>query len=551
MPRLNAGSQLSQQYQILSYVSSTRWGEKYKAVRLSDQRLAEIQCLDRLAGVNKAGVDLVFSVVERMVGVVHKHLVEIYGCGVDPATRVPYVAQAWTEGQLLSDLMLKKFPVGAPPATVRRIVTPIALMLDEVQDLFFHGFLNPKCVYVSAIGRVKVSEFGWMSVCSAHLDPGQLLEPADRPFLAPEYTRTKPDHRADVHSLAQLAHVLLSGRPAAPDGMPLLKEETPRELVEALQGGLLPDPELRYPTAGALLEAMRISLLGTKKASKSMMMLDLLRTFAEEGEDKKYMVQKGRLDYGPYSGQEIREKLCDEEILPEHVVVTIATGVRKKALQHPDFTDFVQEYQRRMELKRREEAERQTTVQEKRQSRTLKLTVILGLSVLAAVALSIILYQSVTQESGGRGKRSIGDDSELAVETDVGTDMGGPAAAMKAGAARKKRSKSGGGGGGGGGYSGDEIKVYALDNLELPRRVINSVVNRDVIMQISGACIPPTGTVVISYQIDGRKGRIRFTSAKLDGEPSSKIASCAHGILKNLDFPTMDTDLSGSGSIRY
>ena len=550
MPRLNPGDQLSNQYQIVSYVSATRWGEKYKALRLSDQRLAEIQCLDRLAGINKSGVDLVFSVAERMVGVVHKHLVEVYGCAVDPRSRVPYVAQAWTEGQLLSDLMLKKFPVGAPPATVRRIVTPVALLLDDVQDAFFHGFINPKCIFVSSIGRVKVSEFGWLCACSAHLDPGLLLEPADRPFLAPEYSRTKPDHRADVHGLAQLAHVLLSGRPAGADGTPELKEETPRELVEAVQGGLLPDPELRYPTAGALLEAMRISLLGTKKASKSMMMLDLLRTFAEEGEEKKYMVQKGRLDYGPYSGQEIREKLCDEEILPEHVVVTIATGVRKKALQHPDFTDFVHEYQRRMELKRREEAEKQTTVQEKRQSRTLKLTVILGLAGIAAVALSIILYQSVTKESGGRGKRSIGGASDLAVETDVGTDMGGPAAAMKAGGARKKRSKSGGGGGGGG-SSGEEIKVYALDSLELPRSVINSVVNRDVIMQISGACIPPTGTVVISYQIDGRRGRIRFTSAKLDGEASQKIASCAHGILKNLEFPPLETDLSGSGSIRY
>ncbi|PKN45639.1 MAG: hypothetical protein CVU59_08465 [Deltaproteobacteria bacterium HGW-Deltaproteobacteria-17] len=551
MPKLNPGAQLLNQYQIVSFVSSTRWGEKYKAVRLSDQRTAEIQCLDRLAGINKSAVDLVFSVTEKMVGVVHKHIVEVFGFGVDPATRVPFVAQAWTEGQMLADLMIKKFPVGAPPATVRRIVTPIALMLDEVQDSFFHGFINPRCVFVNSIGRVKVSEFGWMSVCSVHMDPGALLEPADRPYLAPEYSRTKPDHRADVHSLAMISHVLLSGRPALPDGTPELKAETPQELVEAVQGGLLPDPELRYPTAGALLEVMRISLLGNKKASKSMMMLDLLRTFAEEGEDRKYMVQKGRLDYGPYSGQEIREKLCDEEILPDHVVVTIATGVRKKALQHPDFTDFVHEYQRRMELKRREEAEKQTTVSEKRQSRTLKLTVVLGLAGLAAVALSIVLYQSVTKESGGRGKRSIGSDQELAVETDVGSEMG-PAAGMKAGGVRKKRTKSGGSSsGGGGGYSGEEIKVYALDSLELSRSVINSVVNRDVIMQISGSCIPPTGTVVINYQIDGRRGRIRYTSATLDREPNKKIASCAHGILKNLEFPVLDTDLSGSGSIRY
>jgi serine/threonine protein kinase len=549
MPKLNPGATLLNQYQIVNYVSSTRWGEKYKAVRLADQRSAEIQCLDRLAGINKSAVDLVFSVTEKMVGIVHKHIVEVFGFGVDPSSRVPFVAQAWTEGQVLADLMLKKYPVGAPPATVRRIVTPVAVMLDDVQDSFFHGFLNPKCIYVSSIGRVKVSEFGWMSVCSAHMDQGALLEPADRPYLAPEYSRTKPDHRADVHSLAMISHVLLSGRPALPDGTPELKAETPQELVEAVQGGLLPDPELRYPTAGALLEAMRISLLGQKKASKSMMMLDLLRTFAEEGEDKKYMVQKGRLDYGPYSGQEIREKLCDEEILPEHVVVTITTGLRKKALQHPDFTDFVQEYQRRMELKRREAAEKQTTVSEKRQSRTLKLTVVLGLAVLAAVALSIVLYQSVTKETGGRGKRAIGSEQDLAVETDVSTEMGADGS-MKAPGARKKRTKSGGGGGGGG-YSGEEIKVYALDNLELPRSVINSVVNRDVIMQISGACIPPTGVVVINYQVDGRRGRIRFTSASLDREPNNKIASCAHGILKNLEFPVLDTDLSGSGSIRY
>ncbi len=553
MPKLNPGAKLNESYQILNYVSSNRWGERYKALSLSDQRAVEIQCLDRLAGINKRAVDLVFSVSQAFVGVVHKHVVEVLGCGVDTATRLPFVAHAWTEGQLLSELMQRKFPVGAPPATVRRIITPVAQMLDEVQDTFFHGFLNPRCIFVSSIGRVKVSEFGWLSACSAHMDPQQILEPADLPYMAHEYVRTKPDHRADVYSLAMLTHVLLSGKSPQSDGAVDLRPETPPELVSALQVGLLSEPELRPPTAGALLEEIRISLLGGKKASKSMMMLDLLKTFADDEEDRKYMVQKGRLDYGPYSGQEIREKLCDEEILPDHVVVTIATGMRKKALQHPDFTDFVHEYQRRMELKRREEAEIKTTVQEKRQSRTLKLTVVLGLVVLAAIVGSIILYQSVTQESGGRGKRSIGGEEELALETEQAEDDMAAAQAMKkaAGARRRRTSGGGGGGGGGSGSAGQEVTVYSLDDQQLARYVINSIVNRDVIMRISGACIPPTGAVVISYQIDGRSGRVRFTSARLDGSPNQKIANCAHGILRSLEFPKLDTDLSGAGTIRY
>lgn len=550
MPKFNPGITILNQYQILQYIGTSRWGERYKAVRLLDQRAVDLQCLDKVATIRKESVDLIFSVVTPMVGIVHKHLVEVFGCGVDAATRMPVVAQAWTEGQTLAELITRKFPVGAPPATVRRIVTPIAAMLDEVQDHFFHGFIHPRCIHVSSVGRVKVSEFGWLCVLSEHIDPNLLLEPSDKPFLAPEYARTKPDHRADVYSLAQVVHVLLSGRPAQSDGTPDLKEEHPHELKEALQLGLLPDPELRHATAGALLEALRISLLSGKKARKSVMVLDLLRSFADDVDEKKYMVQKGRLDYGPYSGQEIREKLCEEEILPDHIVVTIATGLRKKALQHPDFTDFVHEYQRRMELKRREEAERQTTVAEKRQSRTLKLTVLLGLVGLAAVATSIVLYQTVTSQSSGRGKRSLGGDQDVVVETDTG-DMNSSNAAMKA-TARKKRTKSGGSGSStGGGYAGEEIKVYALDNLELPRSVINSIVNRDVIMRISGACIPPTGTVLINYQIDGRRGRIRFVSATLEGKPNSQIASCAFGILKQLEFPQLDTDLSGSGTIRY
>lgn len=551
MPRLNSGATLSSQYQVLQYIGTTRWGEHYKAVRLSDQRLVDLQCLDRLAAVRKEGVDVVFAVANAMTGVVHKHLVEVFECGVDTATRTPFVAQAWTEGQTLAELMNRKFPVGAPPATVRRIVSPIAAMLDDLQDNFFHGFINPRCIIVSSIGRVKVAEFGWMCALSEHIDPNLLLEPADKPFLAPEYSRTKPDHRADVYSLGQLTHVLLSGRPANPDGTTNLNPDLPQRLTEELQRALLPDPELRHATAGELHEALRISLLGGKKASKSVMMLDLLRTFADDAEEKKYMVQKGRLDYGPYSGQEIREKLCDEEILPDHIVVTIATGLRKKALQHPDFTDFVHEYQRRMELKRREQAEQQTAMTEKRQSRTLKLTVVLGLVAVAAIAASIVLYQSVTAQSSGRSKRSMSGDQDVAVETDTAGGMDAGDAGMKS-AARKKRTKSGGSGGGtGGGYAGEEIKVYALDSLELPRSVINSIVNRDVIMKISGSCIPPTGTVLINYQIDGRRGRIRFASATLDGKPDPKIASCAFGILKQLEFPTLDTDLSGSGTIRY
>ena len=53
-------------------------------------------------------------------------------------------------------------------------------------------------------------------------------------------------------------------------------------------------------------------------------MVDLLETFQEDDEeDKKFMVQKGRLDYGPYSAREIREKAIDEAILPSHIIVHI------------------------------------------------------------------------------------------------------------------------------------------------------------------------------------------------------------------------------------
>lgn len=556
MARYAKGLVLDRRYEIIDYSGRDQWSEIYRALEKETQILVEIHILENLAASSKSAADELVTLHQELAGFVNRNIVETLGSGyVDPEKKIPYYAYRYIEGETLNDVVLKSYPLGAPVDMVRRIISHLLRMLSDIHGSFYHGYLNPKNIIISSVGRVVVKDFGIIPALRRHMDILPLINLQDRAFLAPEYftAGAKYDLKTDIYSVGALANFLLSGKPPRNDHKADLKPDTPEDVIVVLNKALESISSNRFDSVSDMREEVLNTFVRRKKSKASVIMVDLLNSFHEEDEEeKKYMVQKGRLDYGPYSGRDIREKAIEELILPSHIVVNIETGFRKPLEKHPDFEEFMFELQRRMELKRREQAEAMTEVVEKRQSRTLKLAFILGLSLIAAVAVSFLLYKTVIESSGGRRGGTIKDDSEISIAD--GSMKAGKKSSMKKRYSRSRRRKSSSssmGSYGGGTDSGDEIKVYALDSVQLSQTQILTIVNQAVINQIAAACIPSQGRIYISYQISGRNGKVSYTSAKLDGVKNRKIASCAHRILRGLNFPKMNTDISGFGSISF
>ncbi len=551
MPRLSKGLQLGNSFKIFAFDTQTPWGERYRAVHLPTQRVVAIHLLNKLAAISLEGARAIVKQNELMKGIIHKNVVESFGGGyLDPERRVPYIAQAHIEGETIGDYISRKYPLGGPITATRLILFHLTSFLDASCEFFHHGALTSSNILISTVGRVMIKEFGLVLAARDYIPLTTLLPEQELPFLAPEIKEGgDASPRSDLFSVGAIANLLLSGKLPTPEGLPQLKPEIHKSVVEAITTFLEQDPNKRQEIS-TLKEAVTTHLKERKRSANAVIMVDLLESFREDDqEEKKFMVQKGRLDYGPYSSSEILEKAVEEIILPEHLVVNIDSGIRKRLDKHPDFIDFMTEFLRRMELKRREEAEAVVEIKEKQQSRTFKLAIALGIVGVVALAATILLYKTVVNTGGGRRRNTlVGDQSEIEVALEGSKKKKGKKKKRRRRRRRRRRRSKASSSSSG---AGEEIKEYALDNMQLTRTQINAVVDASVISRIARSCIPATGRIYIGYQINGRRGRIAYASAKLNGKKNKKISRCAYGILKRLHFPKMNTDISGFGGISY
>lgn len=63
-----------------------------------------------------------------------------------------------------------------------------------------------------------------------------------------------------------------------------------------------------------------------------------------ENDAARWMVEKDRLDHGPFSGRELINMIANGEVLGEHSLLNMDTGVRKQVCEYPEFVEFVEQY---------------------------------------------------------------------------------------------------------------------------------------------------------------------------------------------------------------
>lgn len=184
----------------------------------------------------------------------------------------PYLAMEYVEGASLAAVLArtKRFP----PASAVRIITQVLDALGAAHAMgIVHRDVKPANILLQADARVKVTDFGISRLESGSVtQTGSVLGTPS--YMSPEQARGEPvDARTDLFSAGAVLYEMLSGVRPFPgqniaETMQRVLNEKPADLRPSLGGawaGLAPvveralakRPEVRFPTAGIMAEALR------------------------------------------------------------------------------------------------------------------------------------------------------------------------------------------------------------------------------------------------------------------------------------------------------
>ncbi len=180
-----------------------------------------------------------------------------------------------------------------------------------------------------------------------------------------------------------------------------------------------------------------------------------------ENDAPRWMAQKDGLDHGPFSGRELVELISKGEVLGDHGLLNMDSGERRKVVEWPDYTEFVEQHR----LKRAAQAETHAIAQSaKTETRgNLAKFIVAGAAIFGILLiLGVFLY---TRQAEQQQQVAMNDLADLYARGEVQIEG---AAGILPDPPRSTGRRTGGGGGarrigGGGGRSYEDAMSEAVD----------------------------------------------------------------------------------------
>jgi len=281
-------------YRVVSRLATGLTGPVYEAFdpRLERRVAVKVFDLQRLDARTADAMAAAFAEDVRRAGsLAHPGIVPVFDAGTVPGAL--FVAREFVDGDSLDRV--------AGDDALRDLTARVALFRQVAEAVAFagargiaHGRLRPASVLVGTDGQARVIGFGTASMADVLAAPSE----AAARYRAPERRDGVPgDPRADVFSLAVMlgdvvripGHPIQSEADACPDELGA-RGVTPSAWAGFLARALAPDPDRRFPSAGALLEAfLSLGAFGVSAAQpvwNALWWLDVGAAPADEGGDE-------------------------------------------------------------------------------------------------------------------------------------------------------------------------------------------------------------------------------------------------------------------------
>ncbi len=529
--------------------------------------------------------------IERTQALRHKNLVEVEAVGREGDFL--FMAAEFVDGQSLREFIDGKRAEGRGVSLkgASNLVAHVANALDYAKRVTLHGALNPAIIWVNRSGRVKVSGLGLAVGVPSLARHGAPTGAPDTLYMAPEIQAGgDPMPTSDVYSLGIILYELLTGN--AP-GNPFrsagsIVAEVPTAVDAVIERALARDPDARWPSVTALKDALQTAAgfggdaaatargtgsveRQTSPARQAVAMAPFpvpepsgrrsRSAKAEQPEQRasdsapsqrqahnpvaapvggpednleRWLIQKDRLDFGPFSLVQIRAQIERGEILPDHVMLDSDSGTSCKVREYPGLGDLVKSAHRRLEQARRAQAEHRSQKSEKKKS---FVTTIIIVVVLATVASGVGLYVMSRRDSAGG--RLASREEEAEIESFLkGVKIGGMKAAVK----RAGHRGPGGGSSSGGSAEdfnndsnfGDASKGPNLGDETLDDDQIQSTMMSNYRKLVP--CIISSGAREIAMEFVVR-GTGKVSAVKVNGQRSGSLPGCILGRMQSFNFP--------------
>ena len=277
--------------------------------------------------------------------------------------------------------------------------------------------------------------------------------------------------------------------------------------------------------------------------------VDIKALLADTGGDQteKWLIQKDRLDFGPFSLGDLKQQLYRQEFTGDDVVVDQETGERGRIRNHAALREFIIHLERHLDSQRATEAEANRMDQDRRR-RAILVGAVAGCLAILAIGVAIAAYyytkkpetqeRIVYRERDNLGKMIKGIGITWKKEPE---DQ-----AKKRKKLRRKRRRAGRGRGHDDDVTrlGDATKQGgdALLSQKVVQNVMAQNFNRLKMCVVNEARRNPSlRQVVIEF---GVRGTGRVSSVKVNGKRTGPFQGCIFKRMQGIKFPSFDGQLT-------
>ncbi|HEY4393293.1 MAG TPA: protein kinase [Polyangia bacterium] len=418
------GAVVGSRFRLDALLSQDSVSQTYRATDANRRGPAAVRIIS-LRALGPIAAQLVTD-VENASALVHKNLIEVLTAGRE--ADYFYVATELLDGQTLRDFIDNKRHEGRNVSFkgACNLITHVANGLERAATLMPHGGLNPAAIWVNKAGRVKVTDLGLARTIPALARRGAPSGAPDHVYCAPEVLAgATPTSASDVYSLGIMLYEVVTGRlPATPfvpatqaaaDIPPIVDSilaaafsrepegrfTSPMELRDALASALAgggaapsaPAPQpVGAPRVAAAQQAVEAPAAPPPRSSlgRSFNVAEAAGGAIDEAQER-WLIQKDKLDFGPFSLTQIRAQISRGEILGEHLIVDSDTGARQKVKDFRPLSEFTKTSERHREQNRRAAAEQKMeSADKKKRAATLLFSTIFLLVAAGGVGLFVL-----------------------------------------------------------------------------------------------------------------------------------------------------------------